>query len=69
MNTYSASHTWFPTPTTAKRLTISDCESQENANFGIRRWVLESKDYTPPRWWQYWRWKEERLPDQLKGNP
>lgn len=54
--TYGYSFTW-------RRWTygVTGCASQDMAHWIVANQVI-ADGYSRPRWWQFWRWFEERLP-------
>lgn len=35
--------------------------------YAARDELLREIGWTPPRWWQYWRWDDTRLPRKASG--
>lgn len=42
-------------------LTVADCMTRDDAQREVTDWA-RSAGWTPPRWWQFWRWGDTRLP-------
>ena len=57
---------WYPKPGVTERFTVSECDSMAEAIDGLLELVARSK-YRPPRWWEWWRWREDRLPRKTGG--
>jgi hypothetical protein len=43
-------------------ITVSGCDTWEEAAREVIR-LAEKDGWTPPRWWQFWRWNDTR-PDK-----
>jgi hypothetical protein len=44
---------------------ITEADSDEDAwTVAIR--VARARGWSPPRWWQWWRWQDTRLPQALR---
>jgi hypothetical protein len=50
---YQSHYVSIPTNT----VTVSDCNTLEEATREVILFALNS-GWTPPRWWQFWRWRE-----------
>ena len=58
---YGAWFEWYPRLGERQFLEVSECDTLQEAIDGVRQFAINS-GYTPPRWWQLWRWGERPLP-------
>lgn len=58
---YRAAHTFYPSPGHSVTYETGWCASSAEAWRSLFEALDLSEVYTPPRWWQWWRWHERRL--------
>lgn len=58
--TYGQTIKWTQWDGTKHAFTVSECESWEEARAIVVEWATE-RGWTPPKWWQFWRWGDTRL--------
>lgn len=58
--TYGQTIVWSHWDGTQTRISVDDCATPE---FAIERAMFAARihGWTPPRWWQWWRWNDTRL--------
>jgi hypothetical protein len=56
MATYGRSIEWHMSGA-LQRFSVEGHETPEAAFQDVLAWVIKHK-WTPPRWWQFWRWNE-----------
>ena len=59
--TVEGSFEWSPTPTKSIKVVQRGHADVSECMAAIRAAAFQM-GYTPPRWWQWWRWTETRLP-------
>ncbi len=59
-NSYGCSFSWHRNGG-VETYSVSGCASRREAESAILRY-LEEAGYRPPRWWEYWRWDEQKPP-------
>lgn len=57
---YGAWRTWKPSPMMTKRVAVSGHASMKGAERALDK-ALPDFGYQAAKWWQWWRWGENRL--------
>jgi hypothetical protein len=60
MITYGQSIEWTSFDGSKTKITIDGCETADRARNEAVRFAKE-QGWTPPRWWQFWRWNDTRI--------
>lgn len=60
MITYGQTIKWTQLDGSTTTVTVDDCETAKRAQDEAIRFAIEC-GWTPPRWWQFWRWNDTRI--------
>ena len=62
---YSQTVRWTTIREGEQSISVGNYSTSEEAQLIAFRWAIHL-GWTPPKWWQFWRWDDTRLPPALK---
>ena len=62
---YGRTFTFHMSPGETSTYGVEGCKTVEDANYCLAR-VLYHGGYRPPKWFEWWRFSERRLPPEVK---
>lgn len=63
---YGQTVTWTPYYGGQRTLTVEGCPDRDTLLNHVADLLIQDETFTPPRWWQFWRWNDVISKDVIR---